>query len=296
MSNQEDNIIFNRKSLQANRTRAARKKEDVTFLLNEVSDELAFRLSAITRSFETSICLGTHLGVGSDELSSSGNISNLIHLDPCPAMMKNISGPKIIADEECLPLKDGSTDLVISPLSLQWVNDLPGCLIQIRRALKPDGLFMAALIGGESLHELRTCFMTAESSLTDGAYPRVSPFVDVKAFGGLLQRAGFALPVIDREIRTVRYDTPLGLMHDLRHMGASNSLNDRARTFLRRDVLAKMMEYYADHYADPDGRIRASFEIVYVSAWAPDESQPKPLKPGSATHSLAEALKKSEKL
>lgn len=291
MSKREDGTIFNRKALQRNRARAARKNADVSFLLNEVMDELAFRLSAINRNFETSICLGTHLGIGTDELDASGKISNLIHLDPSIEMMEPILGPKIIAEEECLPLKDACVDCVISPLSLQWVNDLPGCLIQIRRALKPDGLFMAALIGGESLQELRTSFISAESNLTNGAHQRVSPFVDVKAFGGLLQRAGFALPVIDREIRTVRYDTPLGLMQDLRHMGASNILNARAKRFLRRDVLAKMMEHYAQNFADPDGRIRASFEIIYVSAWAPDDSQPKPLKPGSATHSLAEALK-----
>jgi SAM-dependent methyltransferase len=175
-------------------------------------------------------------------------------------------------------------------LALQFVNDLPGTLIQIRRALKPDGLLLAALIGGDSLIELREAFGEAESEVEGGASPRVAPFADVRELGGLLQRAGFALPVVDSDRLTVRYSTVLALMHDLRRMGATNMLRERRRTPLRRATLQRMTEIYARRFTDPDGRLRASFEIVWLSGWAPHESQQKPLKPGSAAQRLADAL------
>lgn len=295
MSQSEDGTIFNRQALALNRANAARKKADVAFLLEEVMDEMAFRLKAINREFEQTVSLGSHMGIGQDELHATTKFKYMHTIDPCAEMLEGVKGSTIIAEEDCLPLRTASIDMIISPLVLQWVNDLPGCLIQIRRALKNDGLFMAAIIGGESLHELRASFLEAESTLSGGVHPRISPFVDVRNFGGLLQRAGFALPVIDREIRTVRYDTPYQLMKDLQDMGASNILHSRDKKFLRRDILTRMMEIYHEKYSDDDGRIRASFEIIYASAWAPDESQPKPLKPGSATHSLAEALKSGKK-
>ena len=196
----------------------------------------------------------------------------------------------VVADEEALPFRDASLDLVVSALALQFVNDLPGTLVQIRRALKPDGLFLAALVGGETLTELRQAFAAAESEVEGGVSPRVAPFADVRDLGALLQRAGFALPVTDIDRLTVRYDSPFALMHDLRRMGATNALIERRRTPLRRATLLRMAEIYAERFADPDGRVRATFEIVWLSGWAPHPSQQQPLKPGSAQARLADAL------
>jgi SAM-dependent methyltransferase len=173
---------------------------------------------------------------------------------------------------------------------LQFVNDLPGTLIQIRRALKPNGLFLAALVGGDTLTELRQAFAAAEAEIEDGISPHVAPFVDLREMGTLLQRAGFALPVTDIDRLTVRYASPFALMHDLRRMGASNPLIERRRRPLMRATLMRMVEIYAERFSDVDGRIRATFEIVWLSGWAPHESQQQPLKPGSARRRLADAL------
>jgi hypothetical protein len=173
---------------------------------------------------------------------------------------------------------------------LQFVNDLPGTLVQIRRALKPDGLFLAALIGGDTLTELRQAFATAEAEVEGGVSPRVAPFADVRTMGTLLQRAGFALPVVDLDRVVVRYDSPLRLMHDLRRMGATNVMGERRRAGLRRLTLSRLVEVYAERFADPDGRLRASFDIIWLSGWAPHESQQQPLRPGSARMRLADAL------
>ena len=195
-----------------------------------------------------------------------------------------------MADEEALPFRDGSLDLVVSALALQFVNDLPGALIQIRRALKPDGLFLAAMLGGDTLTELRQAFAAAEAEIEGGVSPRVAPFADVREMGALLQRAGFALPVTDVERLTVRYSSPFILMGELRRMGATNVLTERRRTPLRRATLKRMAEIYAQRFADPDGKVRATFEIIWLSGWAPHESQQKPLRPGSAQTRLADAL------
>ena len=197
---------------------------------------------------------------------------------------------RVAADEEALPFADASLDLVVSALALQGVNDLPGVLVQIRRALKPDGLFMAALFGGDTLSELRQSFAQAEAEIEGGASPRVAPFADVRAMGALLQRAGFALPVTDTERITVRYASLLSLLRDLRRMGATNALAERRRLPLRRATLLRAMEIYGERFADPDGKVRATFEIVWVSGWAPDASQQQPLRPGSAKTRLADAL------
>src|SRR5262249_13886554 len=210
----------------------------------------------------------------------------IIAVDAAPAR----GARSVAADLEALPLRDGSLDLAVSALALQFVNDLPGTLAQIRRALKPDGLFVAALIGGASLTELREAFAEAESEIEGGASPHVAPFVDVRELGALLQRAGFALPVTDIDRVVVRYASPLALMHDLRRMGATNALIERRRRPLRRATLRRMREIYGARFADPDGRIRATFEIVWLSGWAPHESQQKPLAPGSAKTRLADAL------
>ncbi|MET0671415.1 MAG: methyltransferase domain-containing protein [Xanthobacteraceae bacterium] len=268
--------IFDRK-LIATRQARARKLGPATFLLDRVADEMAERLSAVTRTFSLAADIGT----------------------PTDAVRRALAG-KIgafagaVADEEALPFEPGSLDLVVSALALQFVNDLPGALIQIRRALKPDGLFLGALIGGESLTELRQAFAAAESEIEGGVSPRVAPFVDLRDLGALLQRAGFALPVTDVDRVIVRYASPLDLMHDLRRMGAGNALAERRRTPLRRATLKRMMEIYAERFAGADGRIAATFEIVWLSGWAPHESQQQPLAPGSAKSRLADVLRTTE--
>jgi SAM-dependent methyltransferase len=207
-----------------------------------------------------------------------------------PPQAGEVKSNTVAADEEALPFRDGSLDLVVSALALHFVNDLPGTLVQIRRALKPDGLFLAAMLGGETLTELRRAFAEAEVELEGGISPRVVPFPDLRDLGALLQRAGFALPVADIERLTVRYATVFALMHDLRRMGATNALIERRRMPLRRATLLRMAEIYGRRFADPDGRLRATFEIVWLSGWAPDPSQQKPLQPGSAKMRLADAL------
>ena len=269
-------VIFDRRLLRARLTRAA-AIVPVTFLLDRVADDIAERLSAVLRTFDIAVDLGT----------------------PTDAVRRAIAGrvgtiAAVVADEEALPFRDASLDLVVSALTLQHVNDLPGTLIQIRRALKPDGLLLASMIGGESLAELRTAFAEAEAEVEGGVSPRVAPFADLRDLGALLQRAGFALPVTDVDRLTVRYASPLALMHDLRRMGAGNALTERRRTPLRRATLRRLLEIYAERFADPDGRIRATFEIVWLSGWAPHQSQQQPLASGSAKTRLADALRTQE--
>ena len=277
--------LFDRRLLRLRQRRAAR--DPATFLLDRVAGELGERLGAVLRRFERAVDLGTPAGALRSALAASGKVGTAIAASAHP---RRDSGLAVAADEEALPFADGSLDLVVSALALQFVNDLPGALAQIRRALKPDGLLLAALIGGASLTELRQAFAQAESEIEGGASPRVAPFADVRELGALMQRAGFALPVVDCDRLTVRYDTIFDLMRDLRRMGATNVLRERRRTPLRRATLARMAQVYAQRFADPDGRLRASFEIVWLSGWAPHESQQKPLKPGSAKQRLADAL------
>jgi SAM-dependent methyltransferase len=202
-----------------------------------------------------------------------------------------VSETDVLADEEALPFAENIFDLVTSVLSLHSVNDLPGTLIQIRRALKPDGVFMAALFGGETLRELRLAFTAAEAATLGGASPRISPFADVRDLGGLLQRAGFALPVADVERTTVRYREPLRLFQDIRALGETNVLLQRRSNFLSRRLLRSVLSEYAQRFTDDQGRAVATFDIIYLIGWAPHESQPKPLRPGSAKTSLADALR-----
>ena len=277
--------LFDRRLLRLRQRRAAR--DPATFLLDRVAGELGERLGAVLRRFERAVDLGTPAGALRSVLAASGKVGTVVAVS---AQLRRDSGLAVAADEEALPFADGSLDLVVSALALQFVNDLPGALAQIRRALKPDGLLLAALVGGASLTELRQAFAQAESEIEGGASPRVAPFADVRELGALMQRAGFALPVVDCDRLTVRYDTIFDLMRDLRRMGATNVLRERRRTPLRRATLARMAQVYAQRFADPDGRLRASFEIVWLSGWAPHESQQKPLKPGSAKQRLADAL------
>jgi SAM-dependent methyltransferase len=280
--------LFDRSLLRARQQRA-RALTPATFLLDRVAAELGERLSTVLRRFDVAVDLGTPTDALRRVLAASGKVGTIVAVEPAAASM-DVSFARVAADEEALPFADASLDLVASALSLQFVNDLPGTLIQIRRALKADGLLLAALIGGDSLNELREAFAQAESEVEGGVSPRVAPFVDLRELGALLQRAGFALPVVDSDRLTVRYATPFALMRDLRAMGATNILSERRRTPLRRATLARMAEIYAERFADADGRLRATFEIAWLLGWAPHESQQKPLKPGSATQRLADAL------
>jgi len=243
----------------------------------------------VKRRFTLALDLGTPGDALAAALRQSGQVERVIAGEPL-AGLRIDRLPRVAADEEALPFANETFDLAVSALSLQWVNDLPGTLAQVRRALKPDGLFLAALIGGETLGELRESLAVAESEIAGGASPRVSPFVDVRTLGSLLQRADFALPVTDVERMTVRYPNVPALMHDLRRMAAANALAKRSKKPLRRAVLARAEEIYAERFADPDGRLRATFDVMWLSAWAPHDSQQKPLKPGSAKMRLADAL------
>jgi SAM-dependent methyltransferase len=280
----ESPIIFDRLLWRRRRDRAA-ALPPATFILERVAAELADRLSTVLRRFELALDLGTPGDAVRAVLRRSDSLGTVMGVDVFAH-----NRPFVVADEEALPFGDGTIDLVVSALALQFVNDLPGVFLQIRRALKPDGLFLAALFGGDTLTELRQSFAAAESEVEGGASPHVAPFVDVRELGGLLQRAGFALPVTDVERVTVRYGSAFDLMQDLRRMGATNSLVARRRTPLRRTTLMRMAEIYAQRFADADGRVRATFDIVWLSGWAPHPDQQQPLKPGSAKARLADAL------
>jgi SAM-dependent methyltransferase len=282
-------LIFDRALLRRRRQRAG-KMEPATFLLDRVADDVADRLGAVLRRFELALDLGTPGAALRDALTRAGSVGTVVPADALTRAGTTPPDAYVVADEEALPFRDGVFDLVVSALALQFVNDLPGVLVQIRRALKPDGLFLAALMGGETLTELRQSFAAAESEIEGGVSPHVAPFADLRDLGALLQRAGFALPVTDIDRVTVRYASALALMHDLRRMGATNVLLDRRRTPLRRASLFRMAEIYAERFSDADQKVRATFEIVWLSGWAPHPSQQQPLKPGSAQTRLADAL------
>lgn len=289
-----DHDIFDRPLLARRRDRHAGEAARHDFLLRHVAEDLADRLSLIKRTFPTGVNLGAQHGLLSRRLRGLGRIGLLIDAETSPRLLDACAGPRVLADEEMLPFKPGSLDLVVSGLSLQLVNDLPGALVQIQRALKPDGLFLGAMLGGATLTELRQAFVAAESEIEGGVSPRIAPFADVRDLGGLLQRAGFALPVADSDIVTVAYPSPLHLMRELRAMGGGNVLHDRRRTFLRRNTLVRTAEIYAQRFSRPDGRITAAFEIITLTGWAPHASQQQPLRPGAATSRLADALGVSE--
>ncbi|MGD9804810.1 MAG: methyltransferase domain-containing protein [Hyphomicrobiaceae bacterium] len=292
MTSSDDKLrIFDRELLRTQRNRRATEIATTDFLHRRAADDILERLSFIRRDFPIAV----DLGATTDTLSSrlrEARIGNdlLVSLDLSERLLDGMSGLRVVADEEFLPIRTASLDLVVSALSLQLINDLPGVLLQVRRALKPDGLMMVSLLGGLSLYELRDAFVLAETETTGGASPRVIPFADVRELGGLLQRAEFALPVADSETVEVGYESALHLMRDLRAMGWANSLVERSRTPLRRDTLRRVTEIYQERHARPDGRIKATFEIVTLTGWAPHHSQQKPLRPGSATSRLADAL------
>jgi SAM-dependent methyltransferase len=272
--------IFDRPLALARLARAL-SKDAPDFLVARAADDFLDRLLTVKRAFPRALDLGSPTPDFARAVIASGRAA--------PLRASRLSGD-LRADEEALPFAAGVFDLVFSGMALQWVNDLPGVFAQARRILAPDGLFVACLPGGASLVELRIAFAEAESEILGGASPRVSPFVDVRDMGALLQRAGFALPVSDVDSFTLRYDSIFALMADLRAMGATNALVKRARHPLRRDVLARAAQIYAERFADPDGRVRATFEIIWLSGWAPHESQQKPAPRGSATMRLEDAM------
>jgi SAM-dependent methyltransferase len=262
------------------------------FLLVRAAEDLRDRVSLVKRRFALAADFGSPGPHGAAALAATGQADCVIRVAPTEASLGVGDFLPAVGDLERLPAGDGRLDLAVSLLALQTVNDLPGALLQIRRALKDDGLLIAAMIGGESLTELRQSLTIAESEVLGGASPRVAPFVDVRALGGLAQRAGLALPVVDLDRAVVRYPDMFALLADLRAMGATSALHARSRKPLRREVLARAAVVYAERFADPDDRLRATFDFVWLSGWAPHESQPKPLEPGSATTRLADALKR----
>ena len=272
-------VLFDRALLRARQARA-RKQGEATFLLDLVAEDMADRLAAVNRDFADVADIWTPGEALRAPLADRFKSVARIALDP---------------DSETLSLQPESLDLVVSALAFQFVNDLPGVLAQIRRALRPDGLLLAAMLGGDTLNELRQSFAYAEAECEGGMSPRVAPFADLRDVGNLLQRAGLALPVTDVDRVVVRYDNAFALMRDLRGMGATNILVERRRKPTRRTTLLRMAQIYSERFADPDGRIRATFDIVWLSAWAPHESQQKPLRPGSAKASLEAAVKRGKR-
>jgi SAM-dependent methyltransferase len=269
-------ILFDRALLRMQQSRALRFGP-ATFLLDRVAEDMEERLHAVLRDFADAADIWT---------------PGTVLRTPSRERFKSVTQISLDLEHEILPFRPESLDLVVSGLAFQFVNDLPGVLAQIRRALKPDGLLLAAMIGGDTLTELRQSFASAEAECEGGVSPRVAPFADLRDVGSLLQRAGFALPVTDVDRIVARYDSAFALMQDLRRMGATNILLERRRTPTRRATMLRMAQIYGERFSDPDGRVRATFDVIWLSGWAPHESQQKPLKPGSAKASLAEAVKK----
>jgi NADH dehydrogenase [ubiquinone] 1 alpha subcomplex assembly factor 5 len=282
--------VFDRVALRRHRERAAAKFADHDFLFREIAARLDDRLDDIDRDFPIALDLGSRGDAMRRLLSDRKRIGTVIRCGNFEPLTPGPGFPTLMADEEALPFATGGIDLVTSVLNLHWVNDLPGTLAQIRRALRPDGLFVAAMLGGDTLHELRRVMLEAEAEMEGGAGPRVSPFIELSDAGGLLQRAGFALPVADLDTITITWPDAFALMRDLRGMGETNSVHERRKGFTRRETLFAAANKYQELFADPGGRIPATFQIVYLTAWAPHESQQRPLRPGSSETSLAEAL------
>lgn len=283
--------VFDRRVVRAHRDRAARSFAAHAFLMQEVAARLAERLDDIKRDFPLALDLGCHDGLLAEHTVGRSGIERLVQCDLSAAMVARADAPlRLVADEEWLPIRPHSLDLVMSVLSLHWVNDLPGALLQIRRALKPDGLLLAAMLGGESLHELRAALLMAESEISGGASPRVSPFAEVQDVGALLQRAGFGLPVVDVDTITVTYADAFALMRDLRGMGESNANRERRSAFTGRATLFAAAQAYRDTFAQADGRLPATFQVLYLTAWSPHSSQQKPARRGSGQVSLARFL------
>jgi NADH dehydrogenase [ubiquinone] 1 alpha subcomplex assembly factor 5 len=293
MSDIEIMSVFDRSLVRKHRDRAAKTWEDFDFLHKEIAERLCDRLDDVLRGFPLALDLGCHGGDMAQTLNGRGKIETLIQCDISEGMVKHASSQNalsLVADEEVLPFAANQFDLIMSNLSLHWVNDLPGALLQINRSLKPDGLFIATMFGMDTLSELRQSLQQAELEVDGGMSPRVSPFADLRDLGMLLQRAGFNLPVVDADMVTVSYENPLKLLKDLKGMGENNKVLERRKIFTKRDLIFKAMEKYIEDFTGDDGRVPASFQVMYLTAWKPDPSQQKPLQPGSATHKMADAF------
>ena len=283
-------LIFDRRAVRQHRERAARLGT-AEFLFEEAAERLTERLDDIRRVFRRVLVLGARRGGMAIALRSRAGVDLLVEMDGAEGFLRRPApGPRVAAEAETLPFATAAFDLVVSPLALHWSNDLPGALLQLRRCLKPDGLLLASVLGGETLSELRRAFLEAELAEEGGVSPRVSPMADGRDLAGLLQRAGFALPVVDSDRVSVTYSNGLALMAELRAMGETNALRERSRCFTRRATLLRAVEAYRRLAGTSEGRVVASFEIATMTAWAPHESQPKPLRPGSAAARLADAL------
>jgi len=287
-------LLFDRRLLRERRARFAGEIEDREILIGHVAREISDRVAIMLREFPRALDLGAFHGLLGQMIAQLPSVEKVIYAESVLAYAKRCPGPAVVCDEDVLPFKDGAFNLVVSGLALHRVNDLPGSLIQIRRALAPDGLFMAAALGINALAELRECLLEAEEQIDGGVSPRVAPFADVRAYGGLLQRAGFALPVTDSEEIQVQYASPRALMREIRALGGGNVLMDRSKKPLSRRVLTRAEELYRERYGTADGNVTATFQFVFMSGWAPDPSQQQPLKPGSARSRLADALNTTE--
>lgn len=284
--------VFDRAAVRRHRDRAAQHFAEHDFLFREIGERLVERLDDVNRRFARVLDVGCRTGFTTALLRQRPGVEQVVGLELSDAMAARAGAGTVIGDEELLPFADGSFDLVVSNLALHWTNDLPGALAQLRRALKPDGLLLAAMLGGETLAGLRAALIEAELGETGGVSPRVSPVADLRDAGMLLQRAGFELPVVDGDLITVTYADALALMRDLRGMGETNAVAERSRTLTRRGVLARAAAAYPDR--EDDGRIRAGFQVIFLTGWSPHASQPKPLRPGSAATRLADALGSAE--
>ncbi len=282
-------LVFDRRLLRTRRDRAADRFATYDFLINEMVDRLVERLGDVRRRFGTTLVLGCHTGQVAEKLPQD-HVGDVIQADLSPAMVEQVNGARVVLDEEMLPFGFDRFDLVIATGNLHLVNDLPGALVQIRYALKPDGLFLAALPGGRTLHELRTCLSQAEVLVTPEAVPpsRVAPFIDVPDAGALMQRAGYTLPVVDIDSLTVSYGDPMRLLRDLQGMAESNVLSTRAP--LRRSTLIEACRLYQQNFGDERGRIPATFQLLMLAGWSPGPNQPQPLKRGTGQTSLAKTL------
>jgi SAM-dependent methyltransferase len=291
----DEHRLFDRKLLRARRARFAHEIEAREFLLAHVAGEIAERVQLMLRPFPLALDLGAYHGLLGRKLAALPSVGAMLYAESAFAFAALCPGPSLVCDEDLLPFREASLNLVVSGLALHRVNDLPGALIQIRRALAPDGLFMAALLGAGALIELRQALIEAEAEAEGGASPRVAPFGDVRQYGALLQRAGFALPVADAETLSLLYASPRDLMREIRALGGGNVLLARSRRPLSRHTLERAEELYRMRHGTPDGRVKTSFEIVYLAGWGPDPSQQQPLKPGSAARRLADALGTTER-
>jgi NADH dehydrogenase [ubiquinone] 1 alpha subcomplex assembly factor 5 len=290
----EQHLLFDRRLLRARRARFATEIAAHEFLLSHVAREIAERVGLVLRSFPLALDLGAYHGLLGQKVAALPSVGAMLYAESAYALAALCPSPSLVCDEDLLPFKEASLNLIVSGLALHRVNDLPGALVQIRRALSPDGLFIAGLLGARALIELRQALIEAEAETEGGASPRVAPFGDVRDYGALLQRAGFALPVADAEVLKVPYPSPRELMREIRVLGGGNVLSERSKAPLSRRTLDRAEAIYRDRHATPDGGVSATFEIVYLFGSGPDPSQQKPLKPGSAAARLADALHTTE--